>query len=79
MNKQDIVNNGFKIDEKVTLQSFTGIMENVAVKEFDICPGNVMAYFPEANILVNKQVDEKSRTPGFKSTIIKIYNSDTIK
>jgi hypothetical protein len=43
-------------------------MENVTLLAYDIARGSVMAYFPEANVLTGTAVDERSRTPGFKST-----------
>ena len=47
-------------------------MEGVAVKGFDIPPGNVATYFPESNVLISVQSDRRSRTPGFKSTMVTI-------
>jgi hypothetical protein len=29
-------------------------------------------YFPEANVLLGRRVDEKSRTPAFKGALISI-------
>ena len=34
---------------------------------FSIKPGNIMMYYPEANVLVPRTIDAQSRTPSFKS------------
>jgi hypothetical protein len=39
---------------------------------YPIKAGNVMMYYPEANILVPRNFDIKSRTPSFKSIDVKI-------
>ena len=75
MNKKDIENCGFIQNEKVSLESRSGIMENVTVREFDIAPGNVMTYFPESNVLVSSETDTLSQTPGFKNTLVKIQRT----
>ncbi len=72
MNKNDIEKLGFKTDQKVTLESETGKMENVIVREFDIPTGNIATYYPEANVLVPTTIDPRSKTPAFKSVSVKI-------
>ena len=72
MNQQDMDNHGLTSDGKVHVSSDHGMMENVAVVPFDIPPGNVMAYYPEANILTGNAVDPRSQTPAFKSTTVTI-------
>ena len=47
-------------------------MTEVVVKGYDITPGNVATFFPEANVLIPNVVDEQSKTPGFKSVAVKI-------
>lgn len=51
-----------------TLASANGRMEAVRLKAFDIAPGSVMAYFPEANVLTGTETDPRSKTPSFKAT-----------
>jgi hypothetical protein len=41
----------------------------VVAYEFDIKPGNAAMYFPECNIIVPRDVDPVSRTPGFKGFV----------
>jgi anaerobic selenocysteine-containing dehydrogenase len=48
--------------------SAQGRMEAVSIKSFDLAPGTVMAYYPEANILTGTEIDPRSKTPSFKAT-----------
>lgn len=75
MNKSDMQRENLKENEKVSLQTNTGKMENVKVKAFDIRPGNLMTYYPEANILIPNNVDSKSGTPGFKSVEVALVKN----
>jgi len=47
-------------------------MQNVKVFEFDLPRGNVMAYYPEANVLIGTAHDPRSKTPAFKSVAVNI-------
>jgi len=47
-------------------------MDAVTVYPFDLPAGNAMAYFPEANILIGRATDPRSKTPAFKSIPIAI-------
>ena len=42
------------------------------VRPFDVRQGNVVMYFPEANDLVPRRADEKSKTPAFKRVPVEI-------
>jgi len=72
MNNNDMATLRLKEGDKVTIKNDIGSMEGVAVKGFDIPPGNVATYFPESNVLISAQSDRRSRTPGFKSTMVTI-------
>lgn len=72
MNSSDIKTMGLSEESKVTVASPTGRMKELTVKAFDLPEGNVMAYFPEANILVAQATDPRSKTPAFKSIPISI-------
>jgi molybdopterin-dependent oxidoreductase alpha subunit len=72
MNKQDIERLGLKPNDHVTLVNDTGRMEHVKVSPFDITPGNLMTYYPEANVLIPTAVDTRSKTPAFKSVTVRI-------
>lgn len=76
MNKDDIKNRGLKENDLVTLESSVGKMENVVVREFDIFPGNIMTYFPEANILVPTTTDPRTQTPAYKFVWVRVSASN---
>lgn len=77
MNKNDIKNKGLIKNERVTLESPIGKMENVVVREFDIASGNIMTYFPESNILVPTTTDPRTQTPGYKFIWVNILPSNS--
>lgn len=68
MHADDIAAHGLHDGAAATLVSAHGRMTGVTVRAYDIARGSVMAYFPEANVLIGTAVDERSRTPAFKST-----------
>jgi len=68
MNEDDMAALGLSKDSKATMRSAQGRMDALAVYPFDLPRGNVMAYYPEANILTSVDVDPRSRTPSFKAT-----------
>ncbi len=72
MNPEDIADNGWQPGQKLDVKTATGCMAGVTLRPFDVRSGNVLAYYPEANILTPKQVDEHSKTPGFKSVAVDI-------
>ncbi|MFN0146587.1 MAG: FdhF/YdeP family oxidoreductase, partial [Dehalococcoidia bacterium] len=55
----------------VSVASDTGRM-TVRVAITDIRASNVAMYYPEANILVPRKLDERSKTPAFKSVAVRI-------
>ncbi|MCI4646380.1 MAG: FdhF/YdeP family oxidoreductase [Hyphomonadaceae bacterium] len=67
---QDAKALGLQNGAKVNLRSAHGEMKDVTLQVFDLQPGNVMAYYPEANALTARTIDPRSRTPAFKSTPI---------
>lgn len=72
MNPRDMADMGLNDDCRVTLSSAHGRMAGVLVQPFDVPRGNVLAYYPEANVLTGTQVDPRSLTPSFKNTAIRI-------
>lgn len=72
MNPEDMQAEGLVENQRVTLATAIGKMENVKVKPFDIRRGNLMTYYPEANVLIPNAVDERSKTPGFKSVTVMV-------
>ncbi|TNE76853.1 MAG: histidine kinase, partial [Gammaproteobacteria bacterium] len=60
------------INNVVDLVSEHGRMDRVRVYPFDLPEHNLMAYFPEANVLVGTASDPRSKTPAFKSVAVRI-------
>ena len=75
MNPQDMAGMNLTKSCFVSLESAYGKMSNVSVHPFDLPPGNLMAYFPEANVLIGLDADPRSKTPAFKSVSVKLLLS----
>jgi anaerobic selenocysteine-containing dehydrogenase len=56
----------------VNLVSAYGRMDHVRVYPFDLPDKNLMAYFPEANVLIGCESDPRSKTPAFKAVPVNI-------
>lgn len=67
MNPRDIADMAIEPGQYVDVFNETGEMTNLQVQGYEIRKGNVMVYFPEANVLVPQVTDTRSRTPAFKS------------
>ncbi|MBL4657805.1 MAG: molybdopterin-dependent oxidoreductase, partial [Flavobacteriales bacterium] len=78
MNKEDMKKQDLEENTRVDLKSETGVMESVKAKSFNIARGCLMSYFPEANVLSSTEVDERSRTPAFKSVKVRVFKSDLV-
>ncbi|GKT11328.1 MAG: hypothetical protein ISEC1_P0291 [Thiomicrorhabdus sp.] len=72
MNPEQMAEMGLKEGELANLVSATGRMDNVLVYQFDVPAGSLMAYYPEANVLVGRETDQRSKTPAFKSVAIRV-------
>ena len=72
MNRDDMAELGLDEGHLADVRSEQGVMQGVTVYAFDVPRGNMMAYFPEANILTRTDIDPRSRTPSFKSTPVSI-------
>lgn len=72
MNPADIQRLGLRADQRVTVRSRTGSLARVLVREIDIRAGNAAMYYPEANVLIPRDADPRSRTPAFKSAVVTI-------
>jgi molybdopterin-dependent oxidoreductase alpha subunit len=60
-------------NQPVTVRSHTGEMAGILARSFDsIRAGNALMYYPEANVLVPRTADPKSRTPAFKSVLVTV-------
>ncbi len=56
----------------VNVESAVGSMTGLEVKGFALPEGNISTYYPEANVLVGRDTDPRSKTPAFKSVPVKI-------
>ena len=73
MNAQDMERLGVRERAIVDVRSEKGEMKAVTVYAFDLPPGSVLAYYPEANVLTdNTDHDPRSLTPAFKSVPIHV-------
>lgn len=72
MNPIDMRTEGLTENMHVSLSNVTGKMTALQVKPFDIRPGNLMTYFPEANVLIPLASDPRSQTPAFKAVTVRI-------
>jgi anaerobic selenocysteine-containing dehydrogenase len=72
MNRDDIQRMGLSIDQRITVRSDIGNLPGIRVRAIDIPPGNAAMYYPEANVIVPRQVDPASKTPAFKNSIITV-------
>jgi anaerobic selenocysteine-containing dehydrogenase len=62
---------GLEPDQLVTIRSEVGVMANQIARSYDrIRAGNALMYYPEANILVPRNLDPQSKTPAFKSVVV---------
>lgn len=75
VNPSDLEKMGFEENQTVDVQSETGEMFGVLIRPFDIAEGCALMYYPEANVLISKAVDPRSKTPAYKSVVISIKPS----
>lgn len=67
----DLARLGLKGGQRIVIRSEIGALSNIiAVAYENIRPGNVLMYYPEANVLVPRHVDPASRTPAFKNVLV---------
>jgi len=73
MHPDDLARRGLVADQLVTVRSATGSMPNLRARPFpQIKPGNALVYYPEANVLVSRDIDDLSRTPAFKGVVVRV-------
>jgi hypothetical protein len=72
MNREDIERLGLRVDQLVAVRSDVGQMERIIVRDFDIRAGNAAMYYPEANVIVPRRIDPRSRTPAYKSVLVEV-------
>ncbi|MGV3575756.1 MAG: FdhF/YdeP family oxidoreductase [Devosia sp.] len=67
----DMAERGLTEGQKVKVRSAVGEMDGIATS-FDLPAGSVLAYYPEANVLIGTDVDPRSKTPAFKSVPVEV-------
>lgn len=72
MNPEDMEQRGWQEGNRVRVKNSTGEMNELVLTSCAIKAGNVMTYFPEANVLVPRAIDERSRTPTFKNVAVEV-------
>jgi len=72
MNDSDIARLGLCVDQPVDVSSETGSLPGAIVRSIEIPPGNAVMYFPEANVLIPRIADSRSKTPAFKNVVITV-------
>ena len=78
MSKQDMTELSLNNGDRISVSSSAGTLKNRKAFSFDLKPGNVLAYYPEANVLCERKVDSRSFTPNFKSVPVKITKQQLI-
>nr|VFJ45647.1 MAG: oxidoreductase alpha (molybdopterin) subunit [Candidatus Kentron sp. DK] len=76
MNSGDMRREGLREGDRVTLTSSAGTMTNLAAREYDLLPGNLLTYFPEANVLIPRLTDPRCKTPSYKSVGVTLTRED---
>jgi anaerobic selenocysteine-containing dehydrogenase len=76
MSREDLESRDLAVDVRVTVASETGVLRSVLVRTVDIPPGNAVMYFPEANVLIPRTADPRSRTPAYKNVRITVTRDD---
>ncbi len=75
VNPIDLERLGFEEDQPVRVFNATGSVDGIRVRSYDIAEGCALMYYPEANVLVPRAVDPRSKTPAFKSTVVNLEES----
>ncbi|HEY6130473.1 MAG TPA: FdhF/YdeP family oxidoreductase [Halioglobus sp.] len=69
---EDLKRLGITPGQTDTLRSDNGEMRDLEVHEYNLPAGNLMAYYPEANVMASRKTDPRSKTPAFKSIPVSI-------
>ncbi len=72
LSAEDMQRWGLTRDQRVTVRNQVGEMRGRLVRPHDVRPGNAVMYYPEANTLVPRDVDPRSKTPAFKAVLVEI-------
>jgi anaerobic selenocysteine-containing dehydrogenase len=72
LNPLDIERLGLVPGQRVTVRSSVGELLGRILRPYDVRAGNAVMYYPEANVLVPRTVDPRSRTPAFKAVLVEV-------
>jgi molybdopterin-dependent oxidoreductase alpha subunit len=76
LSEVDAMRLGVAEGDPLLVSNSTGAMR-VRAAIVDIRPGTAAMYYPEANVLVPRRLDPRSKTPAFKSTLVRIERPAT--
>jgi molybdopterin-dependent oxidoreductase alpha subunit len=71
MNEGDARRLGLARDARVRVENGVGAFDAL-VRYAPVPPGNLAMYYPEANVLIPRQIDPASGTPAFKSALVRL-------
>jgi anaerobic selenocysteine-containing dehydrogenase len=75
MNPADLARMGFAENQLVAASSPAGRAERVLARPYDIAQGCALMYYPEANALVPRASDPRSKTPAYKAVVVTLEPS----
>ncbi|HWB19067.1 MAG TPA: molybdopterin dinucleotide binding domain-containing protein, partial [Phycisphaerales bacterium] len=75
-NEEDMRRMRLSADDLVTVRSEAGALMNVVVRSGKLRPGNAAMYYPEANVIVGRKVDARSKTPAFKNVVVQLEKQE---
>jgi anaerobic selenocysteine-containing dehydrogenase len=73
LHPEDLARFALNDGDHVTVRGPAGAMYGIRATEFPaIKPGNAAMYYPEANQLISRTLDPKSKTPAFKCVVVSL-------
>lgn len=73
MHPDDLVRLGLENDQPVIIRSSVGELRGYLARGYKwVRPGNSLMYYPEANELVPRTLDPRSKTPAFKAVVVSV-------
>lgn len=73
LHPSDLARLGLHDRQRVSVVNATGRLDQVLAWSFEkIKPGNALMYYPEANVLVPRDLDPQSKTPAFKGVVVTV-------